>query len=137
MSKALNTYRVLYAATLGEWYEIDAIDADDAEERACTEGRHVDRDGRPCDRGECHDIVPVQVITIADTPMARFEAYLRREGDYHLRSDISVHYRPGLGFWDNYKGEYSRDYATLAAFMADRDWDVPEEFHDVPKGGAA
>ncbi len=139
MSKALNTYRVLYAATLGEWYEIEAIDADDAEERACTEGRHVDRDGHHCDRGECHDIVSVQVMTVADTPMRRFEVHLRREGCYYYRPNVTIHFNQVFGFWDNYKGEESRDYKTLRGLMRARHYDVPDEFRDefVVEGGAA
>lgn len=36
--------------------------------------------------------------------LARFEAYLRREGVWYYRPNVTVHFHSDYGFWDNYKG---------------------------------
>jgi len=54
-AKKTRTYRVLYAVTRGEYYEIEASSAKEAEDRAFAEGELVD------DRGETTDVVACDV----------------------------------------------------------------------------
>lgn len=69
--ETLKTYRVRYVVTLTEWYEVEATSPDDAEERAYCEGVLVEPCGKPCDRGECHDVVPGGTVIAVTTGGAR------------------------------------------------------------------
>jgi hypothetical protein len=57
MTEALKKYRVLYAVTLSEYYEIEAESEDAARELAYQEGQHVDKHGEPCERGKVVEAV--------------------------------------------------------------------------------
>ena len=60
------TYRVLYAVTRGEWYQIEADNADDAEARAYADGHQVDRFGNPTDIADAHDVVCCELFDVAE-----------------------------------------------------------------------
>ena len=57
MTEGKKLYRVLYAVTLSEFYEIEAENEDLARELAYQEGRQVDKHGKPCERGEAVEAV--------------------------------------------------------------------------------
>jgi hypothetical protein len=58
-AKRLRKYRVLYAVTRSEYYEIDAATPKEAEDRAFEEGRFID------DSGETTNLVACDVEEIA------------------------------------------------------------------------
>lgn len=53
----LKPYRVRYVVQRIEYYEIDARNADEAEDLAFQEGEQVDPVGNPCDIGECFEAI--------------------------------------------------------------------------------
>lgn len=93
-------YRVLFAVTRAEYYEIDATDADDAEERAYVDGRQVDRLGNPASVGEGVDAVVCESTVVSPGTPHRFtdadrarragaalRAYREHTGDQPCSSD--------------------------------------------------
>jgi hypothetical protein len=63
-TKKLKTYRVLYAVTRGEWYEIEAPDADTACDIAFSEGEQVEG-------GDTTDVVDCDVEEVPPTRKKR------------------------------------------------------------------
>ena len=57
MTEGKKLYRVLYAVTVSEFYEIEAENEESARDLAYQEGRQVDKHGEPCERGEATDVV--------------------------------------------------------------------------------
>jgi hypothetical protein len=60
-----------------------------------------------------------------------FEDYLKKEGCYYYRPNITVHYYQNVEkpcFWGNYKGEETEDFESLKALMETHSWvDIPEQ----------
>ena len=56
LARKLKRYRVLYAVTRAEWYEIDAISAEDAEANAYFDGKLVGSGSYDCQSIHCEEV---------------------------------------------------------------------------------
>jgi hypothetical protein len=61
-----------------------------------------------------------------------FEKYLKKEGSYYYRPNITVHYYEDeetgkRGFWGNYKGDETEDFDSIQALMDAHSWvEIPD-----------